>query len=220
MIMLTGGSGILGIEIKKRLDVWSPSHEEFNIIEPKKIPSSIDLIIHAAAYTNVNKAEQEKDICYKTNVVGTKNLSNVGIPVIYISTDSVFDGVTGNYKETDIPNPKNFYSFTKFLGEQMLYDNDKIIRCCPKTYPWAHNVACIDRFFSAEYVGQTADKIVKAVHNFHSLPRIVHIGSKRRSHYEMALETKPDVRPIEIDHYEVYRGKDTSLDCSLWNSLQ
>ena len=219
MILLTGGSGRLGLEIQKLIDVWAPSHDEFDILNPKLIPSGVELIIHAAAYTNVNLAEEEQSLCYKTNVIGTRNLALSGISMIYISTDSVFDGSIGNYKEDDIPYPKNFYSLSKLLGEHEIR-NGVIVRCCPKNRPWAHHVACEDRFFSAEYQDETAKKIVKAVSMFNMLPRVIHIGSKRRSHYEMALETRPDVKPIHLSNYSVYRGHDTSLDCSLWDSIQ
>lgn len=219
-ILLTGGSGILGQEIQKLIDVYAPSHDMLDITDPTTIwLPHFDLIIHAAAYTNVNMAEVEKAKCFETNVIGTRNLASTGIPMLYISTDSVFDGNEGNYKESDIPNPINYYSKTKLLGEQAIW-NGTIIRCCPKTYPWAHDVACTDRFFSAEYVHETAKKIVRAVEIFYKLPRIVHIGSKRQSHYEFAKRTKPNVKPIEIQYYEVHRGRDISLDCALWDSLQ
>ena len=219
MILLTGGSGILGQEIEKRLEVHAPSHEELDIANEEDVSKiRADIIIHCAAYTNVNDAEWDRKKCYEVNVIGTKLLSSLGIPMLYMSTDSVFDGEEGNYNEYDIPYPKNFYSLTKLLGEKEV-TNGIIIRGCPKTRPWAHEVACTDRFSSAEYVDEIAEKIVKAVSIFDRLPRIVHIGSKRRSHYELAQITKPNVKPIEIKEYKIYRGRDISLSTSLWDSL-
>lgn len=224
MILLTGGSGLLGTQIRKLMpEVFAPSHEQMDIMAGRygheEIPS---LIIHAAAYTNVNKAEEERDLSYQTNVMGTRNLASMNVPMLFISTDSVFDGVKGQYSEKDLPNPKNFYSLTKLLGEHEV-EKGVIVRCCPKTYPWAHDVACTDRWFSAEYVHQTAEKIVKIADWMLQdkwLPRVIHIGSKRRTHFEMAQETRPDVRGIEIHEYAVPRGRDLSLDTSLWESIQ
>lgn len=225
MILLSGGSGILGQELQKLLKVYAPTHEELDVTNREQIKDfiqakgDIELIIHAAAYTNVNMAEKELEKCYLTNVIGTRNIVLPGIPVVYISTDSIFSGDNGNYKESDIPYPKNFYSFTKYLGELEI-KTGWIIRICSKTKPWAHEVACTDRFFSAFYVDDAAREIAYAVKIRESLPRVLHIGSGRKSHYNFARITKPSVKPIEIKEYEVYRGKDWSLNSELWESLR
>lgn len=223
MILLTGGSGRLGVEIKKRLDVYAPTRQELDITKEHFDIDTPELIIHAAAYTDVDGAEYERDLCYRTNVLGTRHLSELGAPMLYISTDSVFDGLCGDYNEEDLPYPKNFYSLTKLLGEREVKEG-WIIRCSPKARPWGPEAAYTDRFFSAEYVDQIAEKIVYAVENLGHLPRVVHIGSKRRSHYEMAIETVPDVLEAQagyplMSENRALRGQDLSLDTSLWESL-
>ena len=87
------------------------------------------VIYHCAAYTAVDKAEDEgKELDEKINVNGTENVAKaakaVGAKFVYISTDYVFDGTKkeGVYKETDKPNPQNEYGRTKLLGEQAVKD--------------------------------------------------------------------------------------------------
>ncbi|HDL17620.1 MAG TPA: NAD-dependent epimerase/dehydratase family protein, partial [Bacteroidetes bacterium] len=67
------------------------------------------IIFNAAAYTQVDRAETERELCYAVNVTGVKNLAKIckaqDAELIHISTDYVFDGVKGNYSETDEPNP-------------------------------------------------------------------------------------------------------------------
>jgi dTDP-4-dehydrorhamnose reductase len=97
-------------QIKKVIDKFQPN-----------------LIFNAAAYTQVDQAEIDRDLCFAVNVTGAKNLANLcaqnKIPLIHISTDYVFDGEKGNYLETDLPNPLGYYGQTKFEGEQVVQDS-------------------------------------------------------------------------------------------------
>lgn len=87
---------------------------------------NFDWIIHTAAVTNVDSCEKDRFLCYNVNAQGTKNIRDlaetIGAKLIYISTASVFSGEEGNYKETDLPYPRNFYNLTKFLGEQVILE--------------------------------------------------------------------------------------------------
>jgi dTDP-4-dehydrorhamnose reductase len=88
---------------------------------------SPDVIVHSAALTNVDLCEKDRDLAYKTNVLGTKNLLEVcggkNVFFVYISTDYVFDGLRGNYSEEDPTNPINHYGYTKLLGEKLVIDS-------------------------------------------------------------------------------------------------
>jgi len=83
-----------------------------------------NFIVNSAAYTNVDGCEDEKEECWKINVVGVENLANVakrfGIHVVHISTDYVFDGVEGNYDEESRPKPLGYYGRTKLASENVL----------------------------------------------------------------------------------------------------
>jgi dTDP-4-dehydrorhamnose reductase len=133
-ILVTGARGQLG---KKIIDILKTEHQLIltdvhnmditdletirNIIK-KEIP---DYIIHTAAYTQVDKAEEEIELCRKINSYGTRNMAilskEYNIKLIYISTDFVFDGKkTSPYSEDDIANPISVYGLTKYEGEEFI----------------------------------------------------------------------------------------------------
>lgn len=82
-----------------------------------------DIIINTAAYTNVDKAEVERQLAWNVNVAGVENLVAVSRLVdahlIHFSTDYIFDGTNGPYSETDIPHPLGYYAKTKMAGENV-----------------------------------------------------------------------------------------------------
>jgi len=135
-ILITGSKGQLG---KKLADVLSSKNELFltdsnsmNITDIDLVRKIIkeknpDWIIHGAAYTKVDKAEEEVDLCRKINSIGTKNIAIVAkefdVKLIYISTDYVFDGAKNTpYTETDNPNPISVYGLTKYEGEKFVQE--------------------------------------------------------------------------------------------------
>jgi dTDP-4-dehydrorhamnose reductase len=85
---------------------------------------SFDYIIHCSAEVNVNLCETDKNLAYMSNVTSTKNLFSKikSKKYLYISTDSVFDGQSGNYDEDSVTNPLNYYATTKLLGEDAVKD--------------------------------------------------------------------------------------------------
>lgn len=132
--LVTGTSGQLGYDITLELkdrgysDILATDYENLDITDEIKVRQVIldykpSIIFHCAAYTFVDKAETEQELCYKVNVEGTKNIvkyaTEVGAKVIYFSTDYVFDGSKeGEYIPEDTPCPTNYYGLTKYLGEQ------------------------------------------------------------------------------------------------------
>ena len=133
-IFITGGAGQLGYDLIKELtkrgfnDYLAPTIDELditNLEELKKVITDYnpDVIYHLAAYTAVDKAEENKELCYKINVSGTENICEcarlTNSKVVYISTDYVFQGnKDGIYDVLDEPNPVNYYGYTKYLGEE------------------------------------------------------------------------------------------------------
>lgn len=132
-VLITGGNGQLGTELKKILDEQDISYistdsKVMDITKEeivKKIITEINptVIYHCAAYTAVDKAEDEgKTINQLINVDGSRNVAKaaevVGATLVYISTDYVFDGTNLNeYQVEDTPNPKNEYGRAKYEGE-------------------------------------------------------------------------------------------------------
>ncbi len=131
-ILITGAKGQVGtdvvIEAKKRKhEVYGFSSSELDITNQQVVDSQLssvmpDVVINAAAYTAVDKAETEQDKAYAINELGVKNLADtckkLDIPLLHISTDYVFDGEKKEpYVETDTPNPTSVYGASKLAGE-------------------------------------------------------------------------------------------------------
>ena len=144
-VLITGGSGQLGYDIAKLLEenntmMYAPTHEEMDITDRDSVMKIFDsfkpdVVFHCAAYTAVDKAEEDKERCYDINVNGTKNIvdaSNIyGSKVVYISTDYVFHGdKNGIYETSDITDPVNYYGYTKYLGEQEVLMERTLLRQC------------------------------------------------------------------------------------------
>ena len=264
-VLVTGGSGLLGsaisLHFKDYFDVIASyamhkvmineletiylditdAQDTINLI--KKIKP--DLIVHTAALVGVNICEREPELAYKINVDGTKNLADaaekINSKIIYISTDYIFDGKKGMYKESDTPNPINTYGETKLEGEKLIDTNNNVI-IRTSTYGW--NVIKQKRSFSNWLIDELANK--KQINVFtdqvnsmmlvnncaEALKEIVDkdfsgilniASSEKISKYQFAIKLadifnfdKELIKPIknnEVDGYEK-RPLDVSLDIS------
>lgn len=131
--MITGGSGQLGSEIIRQLrdagrPFLAPQRAECDVTDVKQTKDFIyrcspDIIIHCAAFTDVERAEEEQERAFLVNATGTKHIaeaaSAVGAVLVYISTDYVFDGKKKDpYGEGDHPVPLNVYGKSKLAGEE------------------------------------------------------------------------------------------------------
>ena len=220
MILLTGGSGVLGTELQKLIKCHAP-HRVFDITRHIDFTDRPSLFVHCAAFTDLVRAEKERDLCYQTNVIGTRNIASHGIPMLYISTEYVFDGEKGNYSEEDYPNPKNFYAFTKLLGEyESRRTRSVVLRCLFKARPFKHVSACVDQYTTGDYVDRIAPEIALAIREFDQLPPTIHIGFERKSTFELAEETRSVKRITVDDVKEVRLPRDTSLNTSKWKELK
>ena len=87
-----------------------------------------EVLIHSTAYTDVDGCEKDKTKAWKVNVEATQSIVRaakvVKAHMIYVSTDYVFNGEKGLYKETDTPNPINYYGLTKLIGEEIVKSSD------------------------------------------------------------------------------------------------
>ena len=224
--LITGGSGILGTELKKFFpDSLYPSHSELDITNHEMVfdyfsKNEFDSIIHAAAMTSVRQCESEKKLSWDTNVVGTKNLVDATTEFrsdskfIYLSTACVFDGHDGMYKESSIPSPENFYALTKLIGEQQIKNlkNYLIIRTnFVGKQKWMYPKAFTDRFGTYLFAENVASGI-KEIFDTNIEGTIHIVGDKKLSMYDLAKITTPSIKPMTIDEYQ---GPPLTMDMSL-----
>lgn len=208
-VLVTGGYGRLGMEIQKlKPDYLYPTKAQMDFTKPFEIEHYFNThnptrVIHLGALTSVVSCQQNHKLAWQTNVVGTKNIVHIcreyGIPLTYMSTPCVFDGESAPYNEADIPNPKNFYGYTKAVGEQIVgtLDEYQIIRAnfVPKG-KWPYMGAYVDRLGTYLY----AHDVVWWILNLGIKSPIVHIcGDKRMSMFELAKLTTPNVEPITME---------------------
>ena len=139
-IFLTGANGQLGRELQNRLqgtDFLATDMQELDITDEAAVAAMIgqyrpDAVIHGAAWTQVDAAEEKVDLAYKVNAIGSQNIAMAcrvcGAAMVYISTDYVFDGQLGRaYVETDATNPLSIYGKSKYAGEVLARQaNDRL----------------------------------------------------------------------------------------------
>ena len=188
MYLITGCNGQLGTELKKRLpdaicaDVDMLDITDMAAVEKFVREKNVDLIINCAAYTAVDKAEDDVDLATKINVDGPRNLAKTGAKIIHISTDYVFDGMAHKpYMTDDETKPVSVYGKTKRMGELAVLENAPIavvIRTAWLYSPYGNNFVKTMRRLGAErdsinvvsdqigtptYAGDLADAIVQII---------------------------------------------------------
>ena len=231
-ILITGGTGLLGWWLVKEFRdkgfevhatyyskqligledvVWHrmdlEDHQSIAEVVNKVKP---EVIVHSAAYTDVDGCELDKVKAYRANYLGTKVLASVSRGVeffVYISTDYVFDGKRGMYGEDDVPNPINYYGLSKLLGEvavvSILGGKSCVVRvsglygysptgkknfgiiALGKLLKGEEVRAFHDQMLSPTYVRFLAQAIAKIVEK--RVTGILHVAGERVSRYEFAL---------------------------------
>ena len=121
-VLITGAGGQLGVALAEAFpgaDVRPRA--SLDVTQP--FSAEADLVLHAAAWTNVDGAESDPEGAELVNVVGTRNVVALGTPVVYYSSDYVFDGEKRSpYVESDTPAPRSVYGRTKLAGEREVRD--------------------------------------------------------------------------------------------------
>jgi len=199
-ILLTGGSGLLGKELQKHIKCDAPTHRELDITNPKTFKKFVnreyELVIHAAAYTEVTKAEIEPLKCAEVNITGTLNVSQAfeDSPLVYISSE---------YAKS----PVNFYSKTKQIAENLIhlarggYEGTSYltIRTLFKPNPFPWDKAFKDQYTQGDYVDVIAPLIAKKINEWNkTICGAVYVGTGRKTMLELARRTKPDVQAISV----------------------
>jgi len=151
-LFILGGSGLIGNELVKRASLSHKviaTYNNRNLILPNVstikfcfpdnfenlknllIKEKPDVIINLIGHTNLDFCELNKKNAYELNVILTEKISNICNKIdskfIHISSDYVFDGKNGNYKEDDETNPVNYYGYTKKMSEIMALKNSNTI---------------------------------------------------------------------------------------------
>ena len=119
-VVVTGAGGQLGHALAEAFpEATTLSRAEWDVREPYPLAESPGLVLHAAAWTDVDGAEGDPEAAYAVNAAGTRNVVELGAPVVYYSTDYVFDGTKREpYLESDPTAPLGEYGQTKLLGER------------------------------------------------------------------------------------------------------
>ena len=234
MLLVTGGKGQLGTELSKILpNAIYTDIEELDITNELAVrrfvtSNKIKTIINCAAYTAVDRAEDDIEAATKINVDGPRNLARSGAKIIHISTDYVFDGMNYRpYRPNDITNPISVYGKTKLAGERAVFENAyvaTVIRTAWLYSPYGNNFVKTMRRLGAEhesinvvtdqigsptYAGDLAAAIVKILPQINTKNRgIYHFtNSGVCSWYDFATEImnmsglKCVVNPISSDEY-------------------
>ncbi len=233
---MTGGGGRMGKELLPLLhtsgwDLVAPRSSEVSILEPEALSAALqpgfDAVLHLAAYTDVAGAEKNRDACWQINVVGTRHVARAaaqaGARLVHLSSDYVFDGERGLYRETDAPNPSNYYSLTKALAEEsaLAAPDALIVRTSFKDAVWKHPVAFTDQFTGADYTDVIAAEIALLLSHLSEVrDSILHVVTERKSVYDLAVRRNPNVQPGSRGGVAVHIPPDVSLDNSRWTALK
>ncbi|WP_127132185.1 SDR family oxidoreductase [Pseudoflavitalea rhizosphaerae] len=238
-ILITGANGLLGQHLVQEL-----LHQQFTVVATSKGPNRLpfepseqfsyrsldvtdelnlekvmdeerpDVIVHAAAMTQVDECEKNTELCEKVNVYGTTQLlvdaEAFSKYIIYVSTDFVFDGLNGLYREDDDLRPVNFYGFTKMQAEAIMHTSEipwAIVRTClvygnplqgtrSNIVNWVRESlqegepikVVSDQMRTPTYVGDLAKGLVEMIKRRST--GIYHLSGKEQlTPYQMALKT-------------------------------
>ncbi len=230
-VLVTGGSGLLGGELRKLLgEAHFPGSAEFNVTDYAQMEAfarrrNLGILVHAAAFTSPPKVDKDPQRAMEVNIVGTVNVVRLcmalGLKLIYISTDYVFHGDRGDYREEDPLYPVNKYAWSKLGGEcaARMYDRALIVRTSfgPNQFPYPQ--AFVDQWTSRESVARFARKLVRLLDQ--DLAGVIHVGGPRRTVYEYArsLDPSKEIQTLSIRDVNFRVPVDTSLNCDRYLAL-
>ena len=193
MIFIIGGTGILGAELKKIDDSLICIGSEYDIFTFSALRQKLgecnpDIVVNLCA----SKTTEDPIKSINVNIIGSSNISKYCIEnskrLVYISTDYVYPGTDGNYKETDSLLPFNDYAWTKLGGESStrLVENHLIIRTSFGESTFKYDAAWDNQIVSKDYVDVIAPKILTAIKS--NLTGILNIGTEPKTMYEYATK--------------------------------
>ena len=228
-VVVTGASGLLGCKLVKALSdgyevipthsthLIHPDSVRMDIVDGKEVArvlSSVkpEFVVHAAAETNVDKCETDRELAWSVNAEGTRNIASAcgknGVKLVYVSTDYVFDGEKGHYTEEDEANPVNYYGVTKLGGERFVRElcEDYIIVRTSVLYGWhpsrvnfatwvidslrnGKGISVVEDHYNSPTLADNLAEIILRIERM-DVAGLYHVaGSERMSRYGFAMKT-------------------------------
>ena len=206
-IVITGGSGRFGSELKKiknKYKLLFPNKNKLNVLDLTTIRKYLKLqkpnyLIHLAGLSRPMMIhEKHIDKSIDLNIIGTANITKacleLGIKLINFSTSYIYPGTKGNYKETDPLLPKNNYSWSKLGGESsvQMYKNSLILRVCMTEKPFVHKKAFYD--FNTNFIFH--DEVAKILFKLINKKGIINLGGEAQTVYRFVKKFNPKIKKI------------------------
>jgi len=228
-VLMSGGEGMLGSQLQK-IDpsIISLSRKSMDVSNYEQIIEQIkrnkpDIFLHLAAFTDNRKLEKDPQGAIRDNIIGTANVTlaciNENIRLVYISTDYVYSGKKGMYKEDDEILPINKYAWSKLGGECAVrqHDNSLIIRTSIGSQTFPYDKAFVDMWTSKDTVNVLAPIILKTSKS--NITGILNLGTNRKTMFEYASKLNKNVKKAIRDEFGNDMDFDTSLDLSKYKSF-
>jgi len=204
-IVVTGGNGRFGLILQKKYKsnkIIYPNKSQLNILSTKSIEKYLKknkpkILIHLAALSrpmNIHNNNISKSI--DLNIIGTANIvkvcSKLKIKLIYFSTNYVYEGKKGNYKENSPVLPVNNYAWSKLGGESsvQMYKNSLILRVCMTEEPFIHKTAFSDIRTNFIFHKEVANILFKIL----NYKGIINIGGKTQSPYNFGKKYNKNLK--------------------------
>ena len=208
-IIITGGTGRFGTVLKKfrsKYKILFPTKKQLDILDLKNIRTYLNLkkpnyLIHLAGLSRPMKIHDQDIIkSIEMNIIGTANVTKAceerNIKLIYFSTNYVYPGTKGNYKETDPVFPVNNYAWSKLGGEASvkLYKNSLILRVCMTERPFVHAKAFGNVKNSFAYHDEIIPKLFKIINE----KGVINLGGKSQYIFNFAKKDNKKVKKIYL----------------------
>ena len=230
-ILISGGNGEFAkalIQANKRYKIFAPAKNEMNILSQSSISNyiskkKIDYFIHAAAFTTPMKQhriQMKKSI--ETNIIGSANVAiscmKKGVKLVYISTNFVYPGKKGSYKENDYLYPVNEYGWSKLGGESAMhiYKNTLILRICMNNDYFPHKFAFTNYLTSFLKKTEAAKITLKLLKK----KGIINVGGNKQTAYNFAKTLNSKILKKKLNKKDTeLLGKNTSLNIHKLKSI-
>jgi dTDP-4-dehydrorhamnose reductase len=206
-IVVTGGSGRFGSILQKKYKsnkLLYPSKEQLNILSKESVEKYLKktnpkILIHLAGLSRPMKIHDNNiSKSIDLNIIGTANIvkacSKLKVKLIYFSTNYIYQGKKGNYKETDPVLPVNNYAWSKLGGESsvQMYKNSLILRVCMTEEPFIHKKAFSNIKTNFIFYKEVANILFKIL----NLKGILNIGGKTQSPFNFGKKYNKNLKKV------------------------